>query len=239
MPPGVRYHDFDGTMNHNEDVEPVVSEYSTESYTSTVQMEARRNLQKAEEVLSQGEKYAQAGQQRQAKLAFQSAMNYSKGNEDFNADARIQYRNIAKKQAIVGLVNRRARLKRSINVQQEEPTQQADGFNEGNWSTEYQNQIEQSLTAKENQALGIVAERILGQQSAAVAEAPSIRLTLPASGTRLDFERAIQINPDADMEVSFTASAGGWMRKTSIALTLLGLLGLYFLIIYVGAKFGH
>ncbi len=233
MPPNFRYHKFDGTMNHKETSgAPVIVKYNAQQYKSAVQHEASINIQKAEEVLQQGERYAQAGQQIQAKQAFEQAMNYSQGDFDFNADARIQYRNVAKNQAIVGLVNRRNKLKKSINIQDEKQSAQIKGFNGGNWSIEYQDQITQSLTVKDNASLNDVAERILDQQAASRTEAPAIRLTLPASGEKLDFTRSVQINPNTEMTIEFKASMGGWMRKLSV---LLSMLGLFCVILTTGA----
>ena len=120
LPPSRRYYGFGGTLQFEGELGLSAGRvFDAESYAEKAEREGAHSLQLAEDVLKQGERFAREGKQRAAKKAFEAAMNYSIGQEDFNEDARIQYRNLAKQQAIVGLVNRRADLKRSWNVHEE------------------------------------------------------------------------------------------------------------------------
>jgi hypothetical protein len=196
------------------------------SYIEKAELEEARSLELAEAVLKQGERFAREGRQRAAKKAFEAAMNYSMGQDDFNEDARIQYRNLAKQQAIVGLVNRRADLKRSWNVH-EEPAAPAAGLEEGMWTMEYGEQVAQSLSSKDSDSLDTVAERILDQQAAAAGLAPALRVTLPLRGRQLGFRRTLQITPLADMTVVVKSSAASRRPWFLSLLAAAGVLALY------------
>ena len=153
----------------------------------------------------------------------QSAITYSQGDQVLNEDARIQFRNLARQQAVVGLANRRLQLKKDRNVADEQSEEQLKGFNGGNWNKDYSAKIEQSLGAKENDSLNAVANKMLDQQLAAQAEVHPIRITMPIQGRHLAFYRELQIKPQAAMTVSFKAGAGWPLRVGGVVLTLLGL----------------
>ena len=207
MPANYRYYGFDGTMKQDLYAgAPRILAFDEQHYTALSKDEMANNLLAAEEVLKKGEDYARTGRQREARAAFEMAMHYSQGQEDFNEDARIQYRNLAKKQAVVALVNRRDELKLSHNMQDGAELRKIKGFKEGNWSEEYGRQIEQSLSSNDSDALNVMAEKLLDQQAAASVDVPAIRVTIPLQGKQLEFHRALQINPAVPLTVEVKAA---------------------------------
>jgi len=209
LPSRYRYSGFGGTMQPRTHERGGVYQFDDKRYAALMEMEEARSLQMAESVLKKGEQYAREGRQREAKEAFEAAMNYSVGQKDFNEDARIQYRSLAKQQAIVGLVNRRDNLKRNWNVQGEDQSPASvASVEEGRWTQADGQRVEQSLSFKENDMLNKMAECIIDQQAAAAGVVPSIRPTMPLQGRRLDFARPLQIKPMADMTVVMRRMGG-------------------------------
>jgi hypothetical protein len=202
--------------------------FDQEQYTSDSRRQIETSLQKAKAVMAQGEQYVREGKQKQARQALEAAMNYSQAQADFNEDARIQYRNLVKQQGFVGLVQRRNEMRAHQDILDEQQMQQAKEFRGGQFTADYASKIEQSLPAEESASLQTLATKILDQQAAAAAVAHAIRITLPEQGTRLVFQRPVQINPNADMSVKFRAlDLYPWRRVASLwagAVLLLGLI---------------
>ncbi len=229
LPPGYGYHGFDGTLKPMQPTVPAgFVTFDTSRYTANAELEVAHKLRMAEDVLKQGEAYARMGRQREAKKAFESALYYSQSKADFNEDARIQYRNLAKQQAVVGLVNRRDSLKAAQNLQQEvNAPAAAAGAQQGQWTAEYGQQVQRGLTADDSDALNIVAEKIIDQQAAAAGIVPAIQVTLPSQGFELSFRRDVQIQPLSAMFVTCKTSAG-LITRNILSLLFAGLfLALY------------
>jgi hypothetical protein len=155
-------------------------------------------------------------------------MNYSQGDATFNEDARIQYNNLIRKQAIVGLVQRRAEMQQErqidVEVQQNAAPQLNAGYNGGNFTPEYAQQMEQTLSADESANLAVVADKIIGQQKAAVTVARSIRVTIPEQGVKIEVQRPLVIEPNAVLRVTFRSlPQGPWHKAGTLALALLAL----------------
>jgi len=212
LPPRYSYHGFGGTLKRAENQAPELLCFNADDYEASARLDVANKLQLAENVLKEGEELAKQGRQREARKAFESALYFSQSKADFNEDARIQYRNLAKQQAIVGLVNRRASLKTERNVLDTPATAVPAGVEEGQWTADYGRQVQQSLTAADNDSLGIVAEKLIDQQAAASAPVSAIQVTVPLQGVRLDFHRALQINPLSEMSVTLKASGGAVTR---------------------------
>jgi hypothetical protein len=207
VPDTYRYHDFDGSMQFREDAEQTVHRYNTDAYTQEARRKSDESLHRAEEVMKLGAEYARAGQHTAAKKAFEAAMYYSQGQDDFNEDARIQYRNLARRQAVAGLVNRRGELKKR---------------------TYGQNRDGATITTKDNQALNMVAEKLIDQQAAAAELATSINVTLPISGRKLAFYRALQIEPFAPLEIAYSAEP---VHRAELGKAAVGVMGLVVLLL--------
>jgi len=233
-PANRNYYGFDGTLNHRETSEyPQVMEFDDRAYVANNTGILTANLKNADAALKKGEEFARKGQQQEARQAFESALYYSQGKADYNEDVRLQYRNLAKQQAIVGLVNRRDELKAgnnlTLDVQPGQAVQtggnayqggtivnggslQLNAANSYNWTAAEAAQVQQSLSAKDNVSLNIVAEKILDQQAAAGGVAAALRVTMPLEGRVLEFARPLQITPGAELSVSFKTTGGGFVR---------------------------
>ena len=228
VPSQYGYRFRDGTLQPVEDRPWAarVLHFDARLYEEQSRAAQAQSLERAERELKKGEQFAKEGKQRQARKAFESAMLNSVGAGSFNEDARVQYENLARRQAIVGLVNRRNQLKMSNNLGDLPQAQQRDEYRDGNWTEEYGFQVEQSLDAKDNDSLTRVAEKLLEQQTAASGQAPAIRITLPVHGQALDFHRALQIERMAPMTVELVRSKkekrGNWMAAALFGLTAVG-----------------
>lgn len=244
------YYGFDGTLTYRKTEDrPELVEFDDEAYTANNAGILRTNLKHAEVALKRGEEFARNGQQQEARQAFESALYYSQGKADYNEDVRLQYRNLAKQQAVVGLVNRRDELKAGNNLSVYEPAQQGqaltgnNAYNGGtivangalqlnsanayaNWTSDQAAQVTQNLSAKDSTSLNVVAEKILDQQAAAAGVATALRVTMPIEGRVLEFTRPLQITPGAELSVSFKTTGGGWLHTL---LTLAAFAGAWFL----------
>jgi hypothetical protein len=231
-PPGYRYSGFGGTMTYNKDwCQDGVIAFDATQYEQQTRNAVLASNTKAEEVLKKGESLWQQGKQAEAKQALKQAVVFSQGQQTLNEDARIQYRNLMRQQAVVGFSNRRAALKKAKNVvdsyeaagsgQPEAPMQQVD---QGQWTADYGRQVEQSLGAKDADNLNGIADKMLEQQVAAQMRANPIRVTLPVQGVHVPFYRELQIHPGSEMRVEFKAGSRrltGWLVSAAVAAGLL------------------
>ena len=224
--PGRRYYDFDGTMEYAEGT-LVVEAFDRRAYASDNLRQIEGDRQKAKSILAQGEQLARKGNQKLARKALESAVNYSQNDIAFNEDARIQYRNLAKQQAVVGLVQRRDDMRFAQNAQEPGQMERMRDFQDGNFTMEYAEKIQQALPDREMTSLLRLAERIMDQQSAAERVSQAIRITMPSHGRRLRFIRALHINPEADLVVNFRVSSGAAVRWLSALVALAALLLVY------------
>jgi hypothetical protein len=234
--PQARYYGFGGTMDLKPD-EAVMKVFDTDYYMDYNKKQREATWQKARDVLNVGEQMAKTGRQKEARKAFQQALNLSVGQKDLSEDARVQLRNQTKQQFKIGLVNRRGAVRFRNNIIDEKEAQQMEGFQGGNFSQEYAQRVEQQLSSIDNDALDIVAEKMIDQQAAAAGVVKAIRIVMPEHGKELQFARALQVDPKGELSVSFKVSRGRpaqWFGSLwSSAFVFLALYGLTAL---VGAK---
>ena len=229
LPSGVKCFDFGGTMEPDKAKWRVVSFGSTQ-YQQRNKEQMAATLEKAKQELSKGEMMLKQGNTYEARKAFEQAYNYSQGKQDLNEDARVQLRNLSKKQFKVGLFNRRQAVRYDNNIvddvqegQQQivapnaNPTQQ-DGL--GNFTEMQMRQVEEQL-AEQNAAIDQVADKMVGQQVAAAGVLKGIQVTLPAHGQLLRFIRDLKIDPSGELSVSFKVSAFSVVRQATRAGSLL------------------
>lgn len=211
LPPQHRYMAFGGTLTPARGGPSETVAFRPEEYDRLTDLRVADSTERAVQGLEQGAELWRRGQTLEARQAFEAAVAWSQGRPDLNEDARIQFRSLAKQQAVVVLANRRTALKAANNVADESGREQMKGFNYGNWSADYARKIEASLGAKESESLGALAEKLIDQQQAAEAEARPIRITMPRDGRRVAMRRELQIQPNADMRVTFRSLGGGWI----------------------------
>ena len=204
------YYAFGGTLECRDPgrITKTVS-FDVRDYRLNTQRQMDADVEKAKNVMALGEQYARQGKQKLARQSLESALNYSKGRADVNEDARIQYNNLIQQQAVVGLVGRRNALREGQNIQAEQQSAQAGQALKPAQGAGAQAQ----LSAKENDSLRSLSQKMLWQQEAAAGVAQAIRVTLPEHGRRLDFARSLQVDPNADMAVEFKSFGGAGARR--------------------------
>jgi hypothetical protein len=208
--PDSRYYGFGGTMEPVDRPYATLSSYDYSLYYRRNNEERDQALEMAQQILTKGEQMAKAGNQRQAREAFEQAYNYSAGQTDLNEDARVQLRNLTRQQFKLGLVDRRNAVRVLNNIMEPDGAQskaQQDGYHGGDFSNDYIQQVEQQLGSRESTALDIVAERMIDQQAAAAGVEKAIRVMLPEHGRQFVFHRDLQIDPDAELSITFKCMA--------------------------------
>jgi hypothetical protein len=225
--PGLRYHDFEGTLTFEEMKTTGMSVFNTGHYRQRNDAQREANLKLARDELTRGTQLARAGQQKEALKAFQQAQTYSQAQEDLNEDARVQFRNLVKQQVKMGLINRRDAVRYSRNIIDEQQLGQMEAFHDGQFTQDYVENIERRLSAKDNAALEVVADKMIDQQAAAAGVVTAIRITMPEDGRPLQFARALQIDPEGELFVSFKVGTGWGLRQGQAVLTALALFGCF------------
>ena len=226
VPPGATCRGFGGTLNYQSGELVADAAFSPESYEQLNRVLLTAKAEKAAQVLQLGNQYVLQGRQQEAKQALEEAVAYSQGDRGLNEDARIQFQSLARQQAVVGLAARRSAMKIRNNTAQQQDLEQAQQYNGGNFSSDFSRQVQQSLGAKEKDSLEAVADKLLEQQVAASGDVHPVRVTLPLEGRCLAFSRELQVQPDAPIEVEFTALSGAWLHglaATGFGALLVGL----------------
>jgi hypothetical protein len=208
VPAGYRYFDFAGTMTYADTPATPALAFNADRYLAWNKERREATLQKARTVLDVGEELIKAGQQKRAKKALQAAFNYSQGQADLNEDARVQLRNLMKQQVKMGLVNRRDNVRFKHNIIDEQQLGQMEGFQDGDFTQEYVKSVSGRLSEKDNDALDVVADKIIDQQAAAAGVVAAIRVTMPEHGRLLKFRRDLQIDPAGELSVKFRSRSG-------------------------------
>lgn len=175
------------------DYESVNEKVQADSLTA-----ARDNLRAVDQLLS-------SGRQMEARKAVQQAVNLSQSEETLNEDARVQFRNVVQQQIKMGLVNRRGALRADNNIFDETAPQTQGGFNEGNFSAAYIQQVEDQLAPQDRAALDLVAQKLVDQQANAMAAGTAINIAMPQHGQEFRFQRALQNTRGAELRIAFRA----------------------------------
>ncbi len=199
---------------------------------SYLQNESSRQSQKtkeAEQMLALGNTALQQGDPQQARRAFESAYGLSTHDEAFNEDARVQLNNLKLQQALVGLNMRQAAVSGAGGTAGGKLNELRNS-KEANYTQQDAQRIIDHNSADENAAFMKLAERLIQQQDAAVANAAAIRANIPEQGRLLTFKRAVAVDTWADLGIRLqtrAANAVSWTARLLIlALTGLGLGGI-------------
>jgi hypothetical protein len=201
--------------------EEVVSLPASAELGSYLQQEASQRQEKtreAEQMLVLGNRALAQGDPQQARRAFQNAYGLSQHDDAFNEDARVQLNNLKKQQAWMGLNNLQEAAVGGVAVQ-----------GRLNYTQEDAKRLMDRSGADDNAALMRLAERIVQQQDAAVANPAVIRANVPEQGRLLTFKRAVMVDTWADLNIGLEAeavrAASGWM-KTGLVAGLVVLFGI-------------
>jgi hypothetical protein len=201
LPRGLEYDDFEGSLDVLPDVEVV--HYKPGSYDEQQKDLLKAEVDAAKKLTNEGKALASRGYNHMAKQRLENALNLSLSDRGVNADARMQLRSIARRQAVVGFVGRRGKLRRSPGaLAAGRPRQLELG---ANFSQEEAERLESSLAKDDSENLDLITQRIIGQQEAAAGVDAPLKLKLPEDGKRVRLTGAIQVEPNAEMAVTFTA----------------------------------
>jgi len=200
-----------------------------QSYLQNESSLQQQKTKTAEQMLALGNSALQNGDPQSARRAFESAYGLSTQDEAFNEDARVQLNNLKLQQALVGLNVRQAAVA-GANGGIGGKLNQLRNDKNANYSQQDAQQIFGNNSADENGALTKLAERLIQQQDAAVANPAVIRASIPEQGRLLTFKRAVVVDTWADLNIGLqarTASVASWnLRLLVLALTALVLAGL-------------
>jgi hypothetical protein len=194
-----------------------------DGYLQTENTLNRKKIQDAEQLLTMANSLLAQGEPQQARRAFQAAYGLSQHDQAFNEDARVQLHNLKMQQALVGLNARQAVIAGDTAT----PAARLGETRAGRSPAYTQDEAKQILdrnTAEENAIQLRLAERLVQQQEAVLANPAAIRAAVPAQGRRLTFTRALQIEPRAELAVTIEARALPAVSGALQALALAGIL---------------
>jgi hypothetical protein len=205
-----------------------------QSYLRNESSLQQQKTRQAEQMLALGNSALQAGNPNEARQAFESAYGLSTHDEAFNEDARVQLNNLKLQQALVGLNVRQNGLVNgggaNAGVQAVQTLNTLRNSKDANYTQQAAKQIIDNNDADANAAFMKLAERLIQQQDAAVANPAVIRANVPEQGRLLTFKRAVVVDTWADLNIGLrvqTASVASWnMRLLVLAVTALVLAGL-------------
>jgi hypothetical protein len=199
-----------------------------QSYLQTESSLQQQKTKEAEQMLALGNSALQKGDPQQARRAFQSAYGLSTHDEAFNEDARVQLNNLKLQQALVGLNVRQAGVA-GANIGVAGKLNDLRNNKDANYTQQDAKQIIDNNSADENAALMKLAQRLIQQQDAAVANPAVIRANIPEQGRLLTFKRAVVVDTWADLNIGLKAriaSAASWQdRLLVLTITALVLAG--------------
>lgn len=209
------------------------SSLDVQSYLQTETQLQREKTKEAEQMLSYGNIALQKGDPQQARRAFQNAFGLSRNDAAFNEDARVQLNNLKIQQALVGLNVRQSTVS-GANGAVAGALNNFRNNGVANYTQQDAKQIIDNNSADENTAFMKLAERLIQQQDAAVANPAVIRANIPEQGRLLTFKRAVVVDTWADLGINLkarTTEAGSWSGRlivlgiTALVLAGLGLIG--------------
>jgi hypothetical protein len=165
----------------------------------------RRNEQVAQQQQTLARELAQKGEQTAARQALTKGYNFSVGNTALNEDIRVDLDNLLRQQAKVGLINARGRLRQQTGGASAGQTDGALATNGQVFSQQQAERIESSLGQADSENLELITRRIIQTQAAAETAVSQIQVTIPICGQILRFDSPLQVEPAAEMAVTFTA----------------------------------
>ncbi|HWX20624.1 MAG TPA: hypothetical protein VN578_12060 [Candidatus Binatia bacterium] len=208
---------------------PQPASLDLQTYIQTENAQQQERTKEAEELLAAGNSALEKGDPQQARRSFQAAYGLSGHDAAFNEDARVQLHNLKLQQALIGLNVRQA-------VAGGDPGALGGKFRdlrsrkEVNYTQQDAKDIIDRNTADENAAFMRLAERLIQQQDAAVSSPTALRASIPDQGRVLTFQRAVVVDPWADLRIGLKASAvkaASWGVRILLLGATLVVLGLF------------
>jgi hypothetical protein len=225
-PEGFNYDNFSGTLtiDKNAVIDQRVHRYNLQYYERQILEVNSANDRFAQQQQKLARELAQRGRQADARRALAKGYNFSRGNMALNEDIRVDLDNLLRQQAKVGLVNARGRLRQQLRQQAKvglvnargRLRQQASGTAGGqalitvdgksvSFSQKQAEHIESSLGKADSENLELITQRIIQTQEAAEGSVAQLQITMPFCGKMLRFDSPLQVEPKAEMAVTFRA----------------------------------
>jgi hypothetical protein len=211
-----------GTLQlQQEQIVPRAAALDLQNYLQTEAALQREKTQEAEQMLALGNSALEQGDPQQARRAFQAAYGLSTHDNAFNEDARVQLHNLKLQQALVGLNVRQAAVAGDASALGGR-FRDLRGVKDVNYTQQDAKEIIDRNTADENAAFMLLAERLIQQQDAAVSSPAAIRASIPEQGRLLTFNRAVVVDPWADLRIGLEANAAKTAARGTRILLLAG-----------------
>jgi hypothetical protein len=209
VPEGFAYDDFGGTLTLDKKTIAgrQIQRYGLQSYEEQIIQNNQINDRRAQQQQVLAHELAQKGLQTQARRALSKGYNFSRNNLALNEDIRVDLDNLLRQQVKVGLVNGRDRLRQQTSGQAESPSNNPllQSAPDMSFSQQQAERIESSLGQADNENLDLITRRIIQAQEAAEGSLAQLEITMPLRGQVLRFDSPLQVEPSADMTVSFKA----------------------------------
>jgi hypothetical protein len=207
VPQGFGYSDFGGTLSVDSHAVQTgnVRSYGLQTYHERLVELNRENEQVAQQQQTLARTLAEKGEQDAARQALTKGYNFSFGNSALNEDIRVDLDNLVRQQAKVGLINARGRLRQQSGAAPDSQVSNVVQMPAQGFSQQQAQRIENSIGQADNENLDLITRRIIQTQAAAETSVSQIQVTMPICGQVLHFESPLQVEPTAEMMVSFTA----------------------------------
>jgi hypothetical protein len=226
-----RVKDWTGTLQLQEEkVVPSTAALDLQRYLQGEVAQQREKTQEAEQMLALGNSALEKGDPQQARRAFQAAFGLSTHDNAFNEDARVQLHQLKLQQALVGLNVRQAAVAGDAAALGGR-FRETRSLKDVRYTQQDAKELIDRNTADNNSAYMRLAEKLVQQQDAAVANPLAIRASIPEQGRLLTFQRAVAVDQWADLHLELqtrAAKPASWAAKGTIlalTVTLLAALG--------------
>jgi hypothetical protein len=192
LPENSSYSKFGGTLAWKDEFISSFNPESLQSYDAENSQRIESEKGRAQELLSQGNQYYSSGNKNKALEVFQSAIDIS-GDKALRSDIQGQLMQNTRGENVKNIAKRRDAVAQNRYAASEPaPAKtQTDGGGEP--------------AGDELKSLQEISDRIFLQQQAAAALPQVIRTDIPWQGKKVTFERALEIQNNAPLEINFNA----------------------------------
>ena len=207
VPEGFKYDDFGGTLTIDRKavIDQQIHRYNLQYYERQILEVQSANDRFAQQQQKLARELAKRGRQADARRALSKGYNFSRGNMALNEDIRVDLDNLLRQQAKVGLVNARGRLRQQASgTAPDQGLIVVDGKSVS-FSQQQAERIESSLGKADSENLELITRRIIQTQEAAEGSVAQLQITMPFCGKMLRFDSPLQVEPKAEMAVTFRA----------------------------------
>ncbi len=200
LPENSSYSNFGGTLARKDEFISSFNPESLQKYDAENIQRVKSEKGRAQELLSQGNQYYISGNKNQAIQAFQSAIDIS-GDKALRSDIQGQLMQNTRGENVKNIAKRRDAVAQNRYAAAEPQAKAPPETGEP--------------AGDELKSLQEISDRIFLQQQAAAALPQVIRADIPWQGKKITFERALEIQNNAPLEINFNAEEK--MKASSFA----------------------